>query len=275
MPNKQIEQDWPNAIPDSRVRWRVADPTSPSTEVFDSGTEWWAEEVNKYVRRGRWRIPGQRNYEFGLDGESVGFSFILPGEEIAHPNADSVERAFYHIILIAGVNVGYQGDRGPKLDERVSTSIFRMIEALPRDLVDDDGRPVGRVVGLMLHVRADNVPARKFYAKRGFIDDPGSPFDDKGRPPRPGPRAAAAGPPTLGVPIFPVGRPGRGGRGGGPPPLCDPRDQRSSSANGSRRLRRATKVSGAGRRFASAASTLASRSSYTSLTGSSQWPPSP
>jgi hypothetical protein len=181
MPVKRIQEDWPNEIPHSRVRWRVADPKSPTTETFNSGTTWWAEEVNKYVRRGRWRIPGQMNYEFGVDGESVGFSFIMPGDEIGHPHRDSVETAFYRVILIAGVNVDFQGDRRPDLKERASASIFRMIEDLPRDLIDEDGQPVGRVVGMSLYVRADNVPARKFYAKRGFIDDPGSPFDDKGR----------------------------------------------------------------------------------------------
>ena len=79
------------------------------------------------------------------------------------------------------MNLDFQGDRRPNLEERVSASIFRMIEDLPRDLIDDDGQPVGRVVGLSLYVRADNAQARKFYSKRGFVDDPGSPFDDKGR----------------------------------------------------------------------------------------------
>ena len=178
MVSRRIQQEWPFEVSGSRLRWRYAQPMSPTTESFNCGSEWWDEEVNGYVRAGRWNRPNQTNYEFGLDGKSVGFAFIEPGP-VTSDDSDA-EPQYFLTVLVAGLNTDYQGEKEPGTDVRFSRRMFDFLESVPRD-VEIDGRIVGRTIGLRLQVREENKGARKFYSRYGFTDV-GEPFDDrKGR----------------------------------------------------------------------------------------------
>jgi hypothetical protein len=164
---RKKENDWPFAVTNAAIRYRVAKPEFPGVENFDCGSEWWSKEVNDYVHAKTWAdhaviIP----LEFGLDGDSIGFAFLALNRK-PHPDSTSSERAVYQVVVYAGINIGYQGvdDPGSPGREHLSVTMFRGIEEHSRKL---EQHPVG----VWLQVRAKNTHAIKFYRLRmGFVDD--------------------------------------------------------------------------------------------------------
>jgi len=170
---RKIEEDWPFAVSDAAIRYRVADGLGRSAEDFDCGPGWWAEEITEYVRAKSWVdhrviVP----LEFGLAGKSVGFAFLVLGPK-RHPDASSSTKAMYQMVVIAGIDKQFQGTEDPdapprapgdKRRQNLSVTMFRGIEEYSR------GRPE-QPVGLWLQVRVENERAIGFYRKIGFEPD--------------------------------------------------------------------------------------------------------
>ncbi len=166
------ETAWPWKIPGSNLRYRSADPDSPTTADFDCGSEPWAEEINEFVSSAGWVGKNYtcKAFEFGLDGKSVGFAFALPSKQ-RHPDYAGTTKEHYQFVIYLGINKQFQGATDLKSGERLSTLIFRAIESLPRDVFDTSGAVIGQMVGLMLEVREQNTRAIRCYERLGFQKD--------------------------------------------------------------------------------------------------------
>jgi GNAT superfamily N-acetyltransferase len=170
---KSIEEAWPFAASNAAIRYRVASPYASGVRRFDCGPEWWAREITEFVHSRRWaNKPYIAALEFGLNGRSVGFAFLVIDKK-RHPDWASGEKANYQLVVMAGVHKRYQGKEDPKAPfrtdkpskrESLAVTMFRGIEEFGRS------RPEG-LAGMWLQVRAENARAIACYEKIGFIHD--------------------------------------------------------------------------------------------------------
>lgn len=169
---RNYNASWPWEIPGSALRYRPADPSSETTLDFHCGSEPWAREINDFVNQAGWvgKSYTCEALEFGLNGESVGFAFVLPSNK-PHPDAAGPTKEPYQFVIYLGINTKFQGGRDPKSGERLSTLIFQAIENLPREVLDASGAVVGQTVGLMLEVCEQNTRAIECYKRIGFRKD--------------------------------------------------------------------------------------------------------
>lgn len=176
---RPIEEEWPYPVPNAAIRYRRASPNSPSTETFDCGAEWWAEEINVFVRKAEWANKPFESLEFGLNRKSVGFAFLVVSRQ-RYPDSESEQKAPYELVIMAGISLQFQGqvDPGSSSGEHLSDTMFRAIEMIARQAEEP-------VVGLYLHVREPNTRARAFYERFGFVVDQAKGVFMSGRDPKP------------------------------------------------------------------------------------------
>jgi hypothetical protein len=165
---RRLEEDWPFEVSNAEIRYRVARPDSSGIDTFDCGNEWWAAEVNEYVRERSWVDHAVIvALEFGCRGETVGFAFVVLTKK-RHPDSSTPDKALYEAVVYAGINMKFQGqpDLGtPEKDrQNLSVTMFRGIEEHARRLPEQP-------VGLWLQVREANQHAIRFYERIGFVTD--------------------------------------------------------------------------------------------------------
>ena len=167
--------DWEYEIPGSALRYRFARPSGMETDKpFHCGDEDWSREINDYVNSQRW--AGNElvtPLEFGLDGQSVGFAFVVRSKK-GFPTNAGPDKAHYQYITYLGINTGFQRGEDPTSGLRFSKLMFHVIEGLPREVLKNR-EVVGQVVGLMLEVAVDNIKAIRCYERNGFQRDESRP----------------------------------------------------------------------------------------------------
>ena len=175
------DHEWVWSIPESRMRMRPADPTTDSTAEFDCGDQWYEIEINVAVARGKWgNDPAVAALEFGLEGETVGFAFVI-NKNYPYPDWGSKTTALTRLIFMVGINRRFRKriDPYPGSEETLAEVIFRVIENLPREVMKN-GEPVGEVICMLLNVYEDNEHAQRFYNKIGFRRDAVRPIERTG-----------------------------------------------------------------------------------------------
>lgn len=165
---RRLKDEWPFEVSNAAIRYRVARPDSRGIDSFDCGSQWWAAEVNEWVRGRDWvDHPKIVALEFGLDGDTVGFAFVVLNKK-RHPDSSAAEKAIYEIVVYAGVNTKFQRKLDPgtpkEAQENLSVTMFRGIEEHARQLPEQP-------VGIWLQVREANEHAIRFYSMIGFVTD--------------------------------------------------------------------------------------------------------
>lgn len=153
------------------LHYELAQPEDGDLDSFDCGDI----EVNHFFRSRQWfnKDRGEISpptYQFltADKGSVIGYAAATIGNS-AHPDDLSTTKKKYLVIYALGVYQHFHGVVNPASNETetYATSMLRIFEGFALDR--------RTCMGMSLRVRDNNARAKAFYARFGFIPDPGGP----------------------------------------------------------------------------------------------------